>query len=266
MDPRQEFDGLPRRVLTSSSWGLALMMIDRPYLTPVPDRDAKVAGVLRTLDRALYDPMLGLKLYSLPIANDPAARRLVGRMGIIPSGCSENGEYHHGQVMAHFFRLGVAGQADKVWEQFKPMMSASRDESLCGPFETPACSYAVDRDDPHFAKGMYFGLSGSVDWIVEFLQRMAGVELNLFDPGKPDLVLRPNLPGGFTRGLTFKRMLFKSTGAGRYREIPLTVRIVRSSKAGVTINGKTAAAAEVADLSGFARLEIVVAIPPAAGR
>lgn len=255
----KEFDGLPRRALSSCVWGLAMMLLERPYLDPIPDRDTKVAGLLNTIDAESYDPLLGLKLYTTPIANDREARRLVGRMGIIPSGCSENGEYHHAQLMAHYFRLLVPGQAETVWRQFKPVMSASRDESLCGPFDTPCCSYAADKDDPHFGKGMYFGLSGSMDWIIEFFHRLAGLKLDLNNPSKPDLVIEPALPPTLAAdGLTLKRVVFQWLGSQGYREIPLSVSISSGKRFSATVNGKPVAAVEINNLSDYDELDIII--------
>jgi len=178
-------------------------------------------------------------------------------MGVVPAGTAENGEYHHCQVMMHRYRLSVAGEADTVWRQFKPMMSAMRDASLCGPFETPSTSYVSDRDDPHFGKGMYFGLSGSVDWIVEVFHKIAGLELSLHDESKPALVVNPRLPEALKGQLTFRRMIHQATGPGVYRQIPLTIDISRRGRGAklrgtqITLNGQPQETAEVRNLAAL---------------
>lgn len=262
-DRRREFDGRQRRVLTSMAYGLALLLIERDFLPPVPDRDRRIRALLETVDTLFYDPKLGLKLYTIPIANDEKARRLVGRMGILPCGCAENGEYHHAQAMMHFFRLGVSGVKDVVWRQFKPMLSASRDETLCGPFETPTTSYASDPDDPHFGGGMYFGLSGSVDWLIDIFQRIAGVTLNLHDGTLPSIVIRPQLPTSLKGALTFRRMIHRWLGKGRYEQIPLCVRVRKAlphEKAKTLINGRLSSIAAVDTLEGVKSLDFEIVL------
>jgi hypothetical protein len=256
-----DFDGAPRRDLTVQAWGVRMLQIERPYLTAVPDAAAKIAAILKTCDARMFAPELGLRLFAPPIANNETTRRLVGRMGIVPAGCAENGEYHHGQMMMHLFRLLQPGEADAAWRQFKPIVSAMRDASLAGPFEMPATSYASDADDPHFGKGMYFGLSGSTDWIVEFFQRMAGLELALHDARWPAVRVTPRLPTDLGGELTLRRLIHVAQPAGGYRRIPLTLRVRparRGEAFGVTINGRPAPAAEVANLNGIERLEITI--------
>lgn len=258
-----DFDGAPRRDLTVMAYGLRMLQTDRPYLTPVPDAAAKIAAILRTCDELMFAPQLGLRLFSLPIANDETARRLVGRMGIVPAGCAENGEYHHGQMMMHRFRLLLPGQCDAAWRQFTPMVSAMRDAGLAGPFEMPSTSYASDADDPHFGKGMYFGLSGSTDWIVEFFQHMAGLDLALHDDRLPAVRVTPRLPAALGGELTLRRLIHVALPGGGYRSLPLELRIHRTdgrSGASVTINGRPAQTAEVARLDGFDRLTIVLEV------
>jgi hypothetical protein len=235
--------------------------MERPYLTPVPDAAARTAAILRTCDDRMFAPKLGLRLFAPPIANDAAARRLVGRMGIVPAGCAENGEYHHGQMMMHRFRALIPGQADMAWRQFKPIVSAMRDAGLAGPFEMPSTSYASDEADPHFGKGMYFGLSGSTDWIVEFFQHIAGLDLALHDRRLPAVRVAPRLPAELGGELTLRRLIHVAIPGGGYRRIPLTVN-VRNAGAGqkpsVVINGRPAATAEVATLDGLDELVIDV--------
>lgn len=256
-----DFDGARRRDLTAQAYGLRLLQIERGYLTPVPEGAAKIKRLLETCDRLMFAPKLGLRLIEPPISNDAVAQRLVGRMGIVPAGCAENGEYHHGQMMMHRFRLLVPGQADFAWAQFKPIVSAMRDASLAGPFEMPSTSYASDAADPHFGKGMYFGLSGSTDWIVEFFQSVAGLELALHDKRRPAVRVTPRLPRELGGELTLRRIVHVARPEGGYRQIPLTLRIRPAgakSRPGVTINGRPAAAPEVATLDGVQALDIVL--------
>jgi hypothetical protein len=256
-----DFDGARRRDMTVLAHGLRMLRIERGYLTPVADAAGKVAAILATCDRMMFAPKLGLRLLHPPIANNDLAVRLVGRMGVLPAGCAENGEYHHGQMMMHRFRLLVSGQADAAWARFKPMVSATRDTGLAGPFEMPATSYASDADDPHFGKGMYFGLSDSTDWIIEFLQEMAGIELSLHDDRLPALKVTPRLPQELGGEMTLRRSLHVAQARGGYRRIPLTVTIrpaARGKAGGIRINGRTVPAAEVASLDGVERLDIVI--------
>ncbi|MEI8241683.1 MAG: hypothetical protein WCI17_00300 [bacterium] len=256
-----DFDGARRRDLTAQAYGMRLLQVERDYLTPVADAAGKAARLLDTCDRLLFDPKLGLRLIEPPVSNDEVARRLVGRMGIVPAGCAENGEYHHGQMMMHRFRMLTPGEADRAWLQFKPIVSAMRDASLAGPFEMPSTSYASDAADPHFGKGMYFGLSGSTDWIVEFLQDIAGLELALHDDRRPALRVTPRLPAELKSGLTLRRVIHAACPGGGYRCIPLTltIRPARQRKSDfVRINGRTMAMPELASLEGIQELDIVV--------
>jgi hypothetical protein len=200
-------DGVARRQLANQAYGLAMLRTERDYLPPVEGADEMVRRLLDTTDRLFFRPKLGLVLFTRPIANNQQSVKYVGRMGLVPSGCAENGEYHHGQVMMHRYRMRLPGQADTVWREFKPVMSALRDETICGPFETPCTSYASDPDDPHFGKGMYFGLSGSTDWIVEIFHEVAGLRLALHDPSQPAVRVTPNLPATLNETLTFRRVI-----------------------------------------------------------
>lgn len=256
-----DFDGAKRRDLTVLAYGLRMLQLDRPYLTPVADAAGKIAGILATCDGMMFAPKLGLRLLHPPIANNANAVNLVGRMGIVPAGCAENGEYHHAQIMMHRFRAGVAGEADAAWRQFKPMVSATRDASIGGPFEMPSTSYASDEADPHFGKGMYFGLSGSTDWIVEYAQEMAGLELALHDDRGPAVRVTPRLPDELGGEMTLRRILHVATPEGGFRVVPLTV-ILRPAKAGaapaIRVNGNSAETAEVAIIEGLDRIEILI--------
>ncbi len=267
MRREREFDGIPRRVLVAQAWGLAMLTADRPWLTPVAERDAMVRDLLRTVDRLFHHPSLGLRLYTTPIGNNEQACRLVGRMGILPSGCAENGEYHHAQLMMHLVRLRLPGQAGTVWRQFRPVMSAFRDATLNGPFEMPCTSCAADSDDPHFGAGMYFGLSGSTDWIVDLFEEMAGVRTALHDPSQPAVRVTPRLPAALRGAMTYARTLHVARPEGGYREVPLTVNI-RPCPPGrppsFRINGRPATAGEVRSLDGLAALHIEATIAPAA--
>jgi len=258
----RDFDGIKRRELAGQAYALATLLTQRPYLSPVPGAETMIARLLHTVDSQFYDEKLGLVMFTKPIANNAQAVAQCGRMGLVQSGTAENGEYHHCQVMMHRFRMGVPGATDIVWKQFKPMMSALRDESIAGPFETPSTSYVSDKDDPHFGKGMYFGLSGSVDWIVEVIHQVVGLRLNLHDPDQPAVGVDPNLPSTLDHTLCFRRILHVATGPGAFRKVPLQIAIAREGQGNtlvlreVVINGKPSLKAEVASLDGIDRLEI----------
>ena len=264
MRKEREFDRLPRRDLTCNAYGLNMVLTHRDYLTPVANAQEIIDGVLDTMNKIFFKDKLGLLLYTKPVPNSDLARSLVGRMGIVPSGVAENGEYHHAQVMMHRFRMGIPGMQDVVWKQFKPMMSAMRDESLGGPFEMTATSYASDVDDPHFGKGMYFGLSGSVDWIMEVFHAVAGFDLALHDKRRPALRIEPNLPSEIDQTLTFKRVIHLARSGGGYRQIPFTLNIRKEGKGKrkvetkVTINGQSANRAEVEDLSAMDKVDVEI--------
>ena len=252
-----DYDGIRRRELGTQAFCLQMLLTEREYLRPVPDTSGMIEKLLETVDSMCFDPKLGLVMYTTPMANNTRTVSMVGRMGVLPSGCAENGEYHHCQAFMHRYRLSVPGQADTVWEQFKPIMSAMRDASIGGPFESPCTSYVSDREDPHFGKAMYFGLSGSTDWIVEVLHRIAGLELALHDDAQPDVRVLPNLPKCFKKALRFQRVLHVAGAKGGYRLVPLDLQI-RPARNGarVRINGKTVDKAEVASLDGMKRLRI----------
>ncbi len=256
-----DFDGARRRDVSAQAYGLRMLQIERDWLDPVPGAAARIAAILATCDRMLFDPKLGLRLLQPAIANNETACRLVGRMGVLPAGCAENGEYHHGQMMMHRFRLLQPGQADNAWRQFLPMISAMRDTSLAGPFDMPATSYASDPADPHFGKGMYFGLSGSTDWIVEFLQHVAGLDLALHDERLPAVRVTPRLPAALRGEMTLRRVIHVAREEGGFRRLPLTLTLLpagRGGKPSVTVNGRPAPTPEVASLKGLDRLEIVI--------
>ena len=258
-----DFDGIKRRELAAQAYCLRMLGTDRDYLRPVENARRIIDEVLRTTDRLFFDAKLGLVMFTRPIANNAAARAMVGRMGVVPSGCAENGEYHHCQAFMHLFRLSLGGQAEAVWRQFKPIMSAMRDPAPGGPFEMPCTSYASDKADPHFGEGMYFGLSGSTDWIVEIFQRIAGLELALHDPDRPSLRVEPNLPAEVGEALTLRRVIHYALPGG-YRQIPLEIDIRRQGSGRtlertlVRINGRRAERAEVADLKNVRRLRIEI--------
>ncbi|MFH1707507.1 MAG: hypothetical protein ABIF71_06285 [Planctomycetota bacterium] len=260
----RDFDGLKRRLMTPQAWALMMLVTDRPWLAPVDGRDSMVKKLLAAVEKVFYDRVLGLKLLTPPIANNEASLKYVGRIGIVPAGTAENGEYHHGQTMMHLFRLALPGQADAVWREFTPIMSATRGEDLNGPFETPSTSYASDKYDPHFGAGMYFGLSGSTDWIVNIFEQIAGLQLNLHDARKPALAVKPNLPAAIDERLTYKRYIHLAQPGG-YRRIPFTLVIGKRgdtakklAKTEIRVNGKPAAVAEIADLREVKEINIQI--------
>ena len=127
-----------------------------------------------------------------------------------------------------------------------------------------ATSYASDVDDPHFGKGMYFGLSGSTDWIIEVFHAVAGFDLALHDRRRPALRITPNLPSEIDQTLTFKRMIHLAQSGGGYRQIPFTLNICREGKGKkqvgtrVTINGQSTGRAEVQDLSAMDKVDVEI--------
>lgn len=260
----KDFDGIKRRELVGQAYALHMLLTQRSYLSPVEGGDAIIKKLLETVDVCFYDKKIGLLMFTRPVANNEQAVSLCGRMGVVPSGTAENGEYHHGQVMMHRFRQDLPESADIVWKQFKPMMSALRDESIAGPFETPCTSYVSDKDDPHFGKAMYFGLSGSVDWIVEVIHRVVGLSLNLHDPDQPAVSVEPNLPAALDHTLTFRRIVHVATGAGEFRKVPLQIAIRRQGKGKtvvgreIKINGAPASKAEIASLDTLDRVDIEI--------
>jgi hypothetical protein len=241
-----------------------MLRTNRDYLEEMWDAHDMIEMVLRTVDDLFFDPQVGLVLYTVPVANDSRAVACAGRMGVLPAGCAENGEYHHAQMFMHRFRLNIPGQADTVWQQFQPILSATRGESIAGPFDMPSNSYVADKGDPHFGKGMYFGLSGSVDWMVEVFEKIAGLELALHDESSPDVRVSPNLPGDIGETLAFRRVIHAAQPGGGYRRVPLTIDISRSGDGErlrdtlVRVNGKREGAAEVWDLDGVHRLVIEI--------
>ena len=264
--PEREFDGTPRTVLTPCAWGLALLQTTAPWLPPLPEREAMIRALLANVDRHCFSETNGLNLYAPPIANTETACRLVGRLGMLPPGCAENGEYHHAQVMMHFFRFGVPGQADTAWEQFKPVLSSARGPDLCGPFDQTSNSYACDPDDPHCGAGMNFGLSGSMDWVFELLESVGGLKLALHDPAQPDLRFEPNLPASFRGRYVLTRILHKADGRGGFTAVPLNLTIAPvapGEAAGGTLNGRPVERAEVADLAAHQHLDVCLRVGPA---
>ncbi|PCJ52018.1 MAG: hypothetical protein COA79_24885 [Planctomycetota bacterium] len=253
----REFDGRQRRVLTSMSWGLSMLNEEKSYLDPIKNSAEMSKEILKTFDNLFYDPKLGLKLFTIPIPNNEQARSLVGRMGMVPAGCAENGEYHHAQIMAHVFRSFLPGEIHTSWKQFKPMISATRDESLCGPFETPTTSYTSDPDNPHFGKGMYFGLSGSVDWIVNFFQNIAGIQLNLHTKELPDIIVSPNLPKDLKGELQYRRMIHVFE-KNKFRKVPIIVDIKKGKKAGILLNGKNVKDSNIQKVGSLKKIHLEI--------
>jgi hypothetical protein len=260
----RDFDGINRRELASQAFCLEMLLTQRPYLTELPETAKIVPRLLRAVDKLFYSPKLGLTMFTKPIANNQFSIEKCGRMGVLPVGTAENGEYHHCQVFMHRYRLSLPGEANTVWQQFKPMMSALRDESLAGPFETPCTSYVSDKHDPHFGQGMYFGLSGSVDWIVEIFHKIAGITFALHDPDKPAIRVEPNLPAALNDQLVFRRLVHVHAGAKGYRPIPLQVEIRREGRGArlvetvVKVNGAKTEKPEIWQLEGLDRVELEI--------
>ena len=260
----KDYDGLNRRELTTQGFGLKMLHLEREYLTRIPEAKAMIKKLLRTMDTLFFKEKLGLLLFTTPLGNNQRSLDFAGRMGIVPSGTAENGEYHHAQAFMHFYRMAVDGEQDTAWKHFKPMISALRDESIAGPFETPCTSYVSDSNDPHFGKAMYFGLSGSIDWIVELVHRVAGVKLALHDASKPDLLIEPRMASILKNTLTFRRFIHSRKSGKGYKKIPLTVELKNSSSIStklIKINGKPAGKAEIADVSKFKEIKVEILYP-----
>ncbi len=257
-----DFDKCKRRELTSQAYGLNMLKVEWEYLTPINDRDRMISDILKTTDQLFFRDRLGLLLFSTPIPNSPKSIALVGRMGMLPPGCAENGEYHHGQMFMHRFRLGLEGEVDTAWRQFVPIISAMRDENICGPFESPCTSYVADEDDPHYGKGMYFGLSGSTDWIVEYFQAIVGLELNLHDDALPDITVHPKLPVSFKGNMTFGRLVHVAGNQGGFRKIPIEIVITpdgsKTESAQILINGKASDKAQINNVADYQKIRIEI--------
>ena len=259
----KDFDGVNRRLLAAQAWGLAMISIERDYLIPVQNNSAMTEEIINTVNDLFYDENIGLSLLSKPVANSRKSLDYVGRMGIIPSGTAENGEYHHGQAIMAYFALTTLGNEyiDKAWQHFTPIFSVMRNCSLNGPFEAPATSYASDPDDPHFGAGMYFGLSGSMNWIIDTFERIAGVKLNLHDPDTPDIEIQPVLPSLFGGKLKFERIIHYCKN-GVIRKIPFTLSIelentdIRNNT--ILINGEKAKVPAISSLDTFEKVEIEI--------
>jgi hypothetical protein len=260
----RDFDGRSRRMLPVQAFCIKMLNTERPYLEKIPGAEEIIHEVLRMVDKTFYRKELGLCLINPPIANSIDSQTLVGRMGVLPCGCAENGEYHHGQMFMHTFRLGIDGETNKVWEQFLPMLSISRGQDIAGPFETPCTSYCSDKADPHFGKGMYFGLSGSVDWLIEFVEDTVGLELKLYETQCPKINLSPRLPDRLRGGLLYRRIIHVHRTGLEYHKVWLTVRIQpakeKEEKPGLRIiaDGKIISTLDLLQLEEIKNLELIL--------
>ncbi len=255
----KDFDGVNRRELLSNAYGLEMLRIERDYLDPVPDKNHKINQIIEMTDHLLSDEVLGIRLWSQPIANNDDAIKYCGRMGMIGSGCSENGEYHHAGNIMQYFRLGIPGQVNLAWKYFKPLLSIYRDEYMNGPFDSFANSYTSDPNDPHFGAGMLFGFSGSLDWALELLERIAGLELNLYRSDRPDVAVTPRLPDEFLGELEFHRTIHYFA-EGKFRKIPLQIYVERGEPGkppGIKVNGRYCEKAEIANIRDMEEIEVI---------
>ncbi len=231
----RDFDGLPRRVVTANAYGLKMLTLERDYLDAIPEADAMIEAILTAFDD-LWDSQLGLPLIAPPVANNPKALRLVGRMGMLPPGTAENGEYHHGQIFMHSFRRSLPGQTMASFQGIGPVLSVLRnDDALGGPFDSPANSYASDKDDPHYGNGMNFGLSGSTAWLIEYFEGLAGVTLDLSDPDTPHLHIAPAPLRDDQDAIEYKRIIHRIHPDGGRSQHPLHLIQRRNS---ATLNGQ----------------------------
>lgn len=231
----RDFDGRPRRVVTANAYGVKMLTLERDYLTIIPGADAMIRSVLSSFDN-LWDPQLGLPLITPPVANNPTAISLAGRMGMLPPGTAENGEYHHGQIFMHSFRRSLPGETLPSFHSIGPVLSVLRkDNALGGPFDSPANSYASDKDDPHYGNGMNFGLSGSTAWLVEYFEGLAGVTLDLSDPEDPWLQIAPAPLQDTEDTIEYTRPIRWRQPDGTYSALPL--HLIQKHEA-TTLNGR----------------------------
>lgn len=220
----RDFDGMNRHVATANAYGLKMLILERGYLEPVSGVSSMVEAILKNADAA-WDKQRGLPLVDTPVPNNALALKCVGRMGMLPPGTAENGEYHHGQIFMHSFRSLVPGELENSFRRLAPVLSVNRhDGSLGGPFDSPANSYACDRDDPHFGMGMNFGLSGSTAWLIEYFERLAGLEVDLSDPTAPHLRVTHPLPSFLQGSLDYKREVYVCGADGTFKCIPVTLQ------------------------------------------
>ena len=230
----RDFDGSPRRIVTSNAYGLMMLQIVRDWLESPADAVQMTRCLLAQAD-ALWSAKLGIPLVSYPVPNNEWALRCVGRMGMLPAGTGENGEYHHGQIFMHYFRSRLPGEAGNAFRSLAPVLSVKREDgSLGGPFDSPANSYASDPDDPHFGMGMNFGLSGSTAWLVEYFESLAGIEIRLADPANPHVKIHKASADLVFGELDYRRVIFRYRSPGEYERIPLHIERRQGS---VLVNG-----------------------------
>ena len=254
----RDFDGIHRRELLSNAFGMEMLSVERDYLDPVPQSETKIEQILLMTDNLLSDEVLGVRLFSRPIANNRTTLKYCGRIGMVPAGCAENGEYHHAGAMMQLFRLTYPGQVDQAWKYFKPLLSVYRDKSLNGPFDMFCNSYSSDPDDPHFGAGMYFGASGTLDWTVELVERIVGLKLDLYNPDKPAITVNPCVPKELDGDLEYRRVIHCFHN-GEYKIIPVQIRLKNDrEKAGTWINGVKADHARLDSLAGFVEIDILI--------
>ena len=241
----RDSDGKARRVVTSNAYGLLMLQISRANLDSPPDAARMIARLLEQAD-ALWNKKLGIPLVSYPVPNNPLALRCVGRMGMLPPGTAENGEYHHGQIFMHCFRSRVPGEAENAFRALAPVLSVKRaDGALGGPFDSPANSYASDPDDPHFGMGMNFGLSGSTAWLVEYFESLAGIEISLADPANQYVKICKE-PPDFSGDLDYQRVIHRYRSPGDYEKIPLAIS-QRTGK--IFINGSECLSGSICNIT-----------------
>ncbi len=256
----KDYDSIARRELLANAYGMEMIAVERSYLQPVPGKKQKINDILNMTDHLLSDEVLGVKLFSHPIANNEGAIKYCGRMGMIPAGCAENGEYHHAGHMMQYFRWGIEGQVEWAWKYYKPLLSVYRNEYLNGPFDMLANSYASDGKDPHFGAGMLFGSSGSIDWMVEIIERAVGLELNLFDSKAPELQIIPRLPKDFGNTVEFRRKIH-FLRKDKFVEVPLRIRIKKDKaeqSQSVIINGKKTIRPQIKSLQNMEYVDIII--------
>ena len=87
-----DFDNIKRRDLAAQAFCLSMLNTNRTYLDTIKNSDVMIKKILTAVDTYFYNKKLGVIMYTTPIANNNQAVSFAGRMGILPSGCSENGE------------------------------------------------------------------------------------------------------------------------------------------------------------------------------
>ena len=258
----KDFDRINRRELLANAFGLEMLMIEKDYLESVENKEKKIKSIIEMTDNLLSDEILGVKLFSYSIANNENAIKYCGRIGMIGPGCSENGEYHHAASMMQYFRFGIPGQVNFAWKYYKPLLSVYRNEYLNGPFDSFANSYVSDPEDPHFSAGMIFGFSGTLDWAIEIIERIIGLELNLYSSNLPDVIINPKIPDELNNSLEFTMIIHLFIDE-EFSRIPIRIKVEKckgNSQCGIWINDKKVQKAVINDIKKMEMIDVLFII------